>query len=446
MNAFPVTILPTAALLAASDTLLPVLILLIGVATLLGTAIVASGMFSHPRVRRLMLAARPSFRITSPGALWLLIAFLLFAVGWLKALNLVLLLAYLMAAMWCLNFFAAGRRLARLQARRRLAGPIFAQTLVRQEIEIANTARKEIVGVRIVDRGPDHGRNWLVARLGPGERTSVAEEIVRPRRCYYACEPIRAVSGYPFGLIQRSAIIGPGEDQVVLPRLGQVHRGRLRRFLGRAAPAAGWQMRTARPQPLVPTEFHGIRPYQHGDSPRWIHWRTSARRGELMVREFEETTSDNLLLVVDPWLPAESAESRSPSLGKPRPAERVLEDTVSLAASICWEWCRQKDDHFTLAIAGPAPVVCSGITGREHAERMLERLAVLRGSPDSFPDLLCDALLPARLPPGPVLVVGTRPSDLVAPLTFYLQRPVAEVNAEQLDGYDFYQRPADHAH
>ncbi len=254
---------------------------------------------------------------------------------------------------------------------------------------------------------------------------------------------MRAVSGHPFGLVHRSAIVGEGEDIAVLPTLGRVHRGRLRQFLSRAAPSAGWQLRCPRPQPLVPTEFHGIRPYQRGDSPRWIHWRTSARRGELMVREFEETSNDNLLLVVDPWAPAQSGESRAPTLGQATDADHSLEELVSLAASICWEWCRQKDDHLTLAIAGPRPVVVGGITSRDLAQRCLEQLAILRGSPESRCSDLCDLLRPARIPPGPVLVVGTRASDLVSPLSIHLQRPIAEVNAAKTDEFEFYERPAD---
>ena len=35
----------------------------------------------------------------------------------------------------------------------------------------------------------------------------------------------------------------------------------------------------------------------------WIHWRTSARRGELMVKEFEQQNEQDLAILIDPWLP-----------------------------------------------------------------------------------------------------------------------------------------------
>src|SRR5262249_45521442 len=150
-----------------------------------------------------------------------------------------------------------------------------------------NASDNEMLGLRLLDRGPDHLLSWAIPRLAKGESVRFVEELVRARRCRYALEPIRAVSGYPFGLVERSALLGQGEDLVVLPRLGRIHAGNLRRFLSEATGGQGRQRRHPRLQPVLAAEFHGIRPYQHGDSPRWIHWRTSARRGELMVREFE---------------------------------------------------------------------------------------------------------------------------------------------------------------
>jgi uncharacterized protein (DUF58 family) len=43
--------------------------------------------------------------------------------------------------------------------------------------------------------------------------------------------------------------------------------------------------------------FHALRAYAPGDALRNVHWRTSARTGQLMVRQYEETRRSQLLLV-----------------------------------------------------------------------------------------------------------------------------------------------------
>ena len=54
---------------------------------------------------------------------------------------------------------------------------------------------------------------------------------------------------------------------------------------------------------MAPADFYGIRSYRPGDSPRWIHWRTTARVGQPMVREFEEPPQQHLTVILEAWLP-----------------------------------------------------------------------------------------------------------------------------------------------
>ncbi len=383
-------------------------------------------------VKRFSLTTWP----TLAGYGWVMMAAVLSLIGLLRAIGLLLFLAYLMGILFLLNGARAGRGLHRLQARRRFAGPVFAQAPFLLQLEIHNPSRRNQLAVSVEDRGPDHVVSVFLLRLFAGQTVLFGREIVLPRRGVYDFQPLRASCSYPFGLAQGTRIVGAAESIVVFPRLGRLHRGRLRRFLGWSAAALAHARPVAHAQQLQ-EEFHGLRPFRTGDSPRWIHWRTSARRGELMVREFEQYQSENLILVLEPWLPSDPVSGPK--------AEDLLEEAISLAATICWEWCRQSGDRLVLAIAGHPAVALEGVTGRELALRLLERLAVQSGDSVCDPAKLGASLAGVRLPAAPVLLVTTRPSPLRDLLRAALRRPVAALDVAELDECDFYERPTAHA-
>src|SRR5207245_10092424 len=110
----------------------------------------------------------------------------------------------------------------------------------------------------------------------------------------------------------------------------RVHRSLLRRMLTHSSPSVGLARANPRRHPAAQSDFHGLRAFRSGDSPHWIHWRTSARLGELMVREFEETPDDNLVIILDAWLPAdlERERGRQGARVTRRQAEERMDDKV----------------------------------------------------------------------------------------------------------------------
>jgi uncharacterized protein (DUF58 family) len=363
--------------------------------------------------------------LTRPGVLWLLAAMTGLGIGVFRSINLLLLLSCLVLALVPINLLLAGRRMRQLRARRRVPQPVFAGTPFTVEVEIVSP-RATVLGLRVEDRGERHDVAWFLPRLRRGQVVRLERDLTLPRRGRYAWEAVRVWSGYPFGLAARQAWLTAAEEVIVLPRLGHVRRGLLRRRLATAAPAPAHERRPSRRDPEAQADFHSLRPFRHGDSPRWIHWRTSARRDELMVREFEDEQTDNLLVVLD------LGAANTP----------FVEAAVSLAATVCWEWCRQKGDWLALAVGGAEPALVAGVTGHLLALRLLECLAVQKAGGDR--GAVLERLTEAPLPRAAVLLVTVRADGFGDELARRLGRAVAVVDASDPAGLEFYEGPADH--
>src|SRR5262249_37179029 len=254
------------------------------------------------------------------------VSFALLLAGWLKGINLLLLLAYLMLAVWAVNIVAALRQPARISARRIPRGPFFVGSVCAWDIELWNTGPKPSSGWRIVDRGPEHECDWFLERIACGESVRVHAQAVFLKRGLYFPDPLMGKCLHPFGLAQRVKKLADAHPWYVLPAMGKLDVEAFRQWISRTARSEGQVIRTSRPSMVRQDDLHGLRPFRPGDSPRWIHWRTSARRNQKMVREFEESGGQNLILIVDPWGSGEHLTA--------------LDQTVSLAATICWEWAR----------------------------------------------------------------------------------------------------------
>src|SRR5947209_12805517 len=177
---------------------------------------------------------RRSFGPSREGLFVLGVALFLLLVGLFKGINLLALLACLMLAVGGLNVLLAGRRLQDLEARRRIDAPVFAGRPFKVEVTVRNVRPTPQQAVRLEDGDAEHAVVWFLPRLGGGETVRLSQTVALPHRGRYAWGPLRGVSGYPFGLVRRQRDVADQEELIVLPRLGRLHRGRLRLSLARA--------------------------------------------------------------------------------------------------------------------------------------------------------------------------------------------------------------------
>lgn len=107
------------------------------------------------------------------------------------------------------------------------------------------------------------------------------------------------------------------------------------------------------------------RAYQPGDAMKKIHWKLSLRKGELMVRKFEEPALQDVLILTDC--------SRPPSLGHPE-AEADLRDAIlETSASVFADQCKT-DHNIRMPLSGSHPVDVDKSMGTAHAFEYLARV------------------------------------------------------------------------
>jgi uncharacterized protein (DUF58 family) len=114
-------------------------------------------------------------------------------------------------------------------------------------------------------------------------------------------------------------------------------------------------------------EFVSLREYRRGDPLRHIHWRSWAKTGKPIVKEFEDEFFMRHALILDTFTD--------------RPHSDVFEEAVSVAASFACTALTQ-ESLLDLLFVGPQAYCLTAGRGLAHADQMLEILASVRPCAD----------------------------------------------------------------
>src|SRR4029079_2442398 len=198
------------------------------------------------------------------------------------------------------------------------------------------------------------------------------------------------------GLLERRVTTGSPEALIVYPTVGKLSR----RWQLTEREATETRLGQRHDRSAQQQDYHGLRDYRPGDSPRWIHWRTSARVGQPMVKEFEQQSDQDLAILLGAWLPRSRVT---------REQREAVEEAIRFAATVCLETCRHAGRRLLLGWTGPTPGVRQGPASVKLLHELLTQLAVMRPTSEGQLAALFDALPPAVLREAQLIVVGTRP-------------------------------------
>lgn len=210
-------------------------------------------------------------------------------------------IAYLLAGLLLISFiwaFLAVRWIRisrRTQAQSAQVGKVIEETFV-----VRNTAVIPKLWLEVSDHStlPNHRASHVVPAMSARGRYTWTVQTVCVSRGEFRLGGLSLVSGDPFGFFVTPRHIDDSRRLLVYPQIVPV-----KRFELPAGVTSGGESQRKR-SPTVTTNASGVRDYAPGDSINRIHWKSTARKDRLIVKEFEIDP------VVDIWLFADfSAQS-----------------------------------------------------------------------------------------------------------------------------------------
>ncbi len=128
-------------------------------------------------------------------------------------------------------------------------------------------------------------------RAAPGDETTLSTHYAFTARGRYELPGLQLKTRFPFGLFEKTRRFDAPASILVYPESAPAER-----WLGQLRSRDGDRVQKKRG---TGDEFFGLRDYRPGEDQRSIHWKSTARRGEPVVRETEARNQRALLVVLD---------------------------------------------------------------------------------------------------------------------------------------------------
>ena len=264
----------------------------------------------------------------------------------------------------------------------------------RVEVRATNLGRARTPLLRL--RDPVTGTRGALLTLAPLPRDGTARAAYRlpsSRRGLVRVGPLTVEITDPFGLASVTAPAASLLDVTVYPRTEPLVPPAQ---AGGRDPHAGAEHPSFAPR--AGEDFHTLRPYVVGDDLRRVHWPSTARTDELMVRQDEIPWQGRATVVLD---------TRRNGFDEAR-----FEEAVSAAASLVAACTRRRDLIRLVTTDGADSGVASG---HAHVDAILEHLATVELSGGGSLRRTVEALDATRGAGTLVVVLGhATPADLAA--------------------------------
>jgi len=293
-------------------------------------------------------------------------------------------LAFGIAGLFVADFFLGLALSSRIKVQREIPQRLGVGVRGRVRYTVRNVSRRPALNVAVdvlpypksVHLRPGRPR---IGALGPRATASFDIEIEASRRGEFMLPAVRAVTGFPFFLWQWGRTTGYPQRLLVYPRFTPLRRIDLP--MGLQYQPGGVSLSSKVGEGM---EFLGCREFRDGDNPRHIHWRSWARVGFPVVKEFREEYLCRAAVILDTAVPHVFGAFFPPLPGD----ARVFEAAVSLTAA-AGEYLSRTESVIDFFAAAPELYRLQMGRSLGWFENLLDILASVKPHPaEPFQDLI----------------------------------------------------------
>jgi len=254
---------------------------------------------------------------------------------------------------------------------------------------------------RVVEIGPGSSRrehrfvaSALLPHIPAGGSATGVYRVKLHRRGRYRLGPLRCMTRFPLGLVSGQITLPENQEITVAPGLG-----RLLPAWAHLIESEQFGDERRHPQRGISEgDYYGLRTWQSGDSLRWIHWRTTAKLGRPIVRQFERRTSRDVALVLDPWMPEQGTHDD----------QALAELAISFAATALHDISNRCHARMTLTICSSRPECLTGPASPPFCQELLERLGCIPLSHEASVAAAVDQTIEAAARGSRIVVISSR--------------------------------------
>jgi uncharacterized protein (DUF58 family) len=283
-----------------------------------------------------------------------------------------------------------------------------------EHFEIINSSRIPKLWLEIANETsiPYATGSRVITLLRGLQKRSYAARTWLTNRGGFQLGPTTVTSGDPFGIFRISKKFQADTSLVVLPMLVNVSA-----FLSPPGLLPGGKAIRRKSQEVTP-HASGVREYVPGDAVKRIHWPTSIRRGQLMVKEFEQDPQSEVWFFLDTYKGVHY--SKPDELYDAPPVDDLfllrrrkvklppatLEYSITITASLAHYFLGQRRSVGFVAASGHTYKVITADRSERQEAKILEELAFLQAeSTFSFAALVTAQM--GQLPQGSSAILVT---------------------------------------